>query len=107
MATGIEAGKPHHNYGEPIQELKAEAKELLFDYAKIPEDEALAHVHRMASSISDPLSTTANRNREIGHGALVRMDVSDCSYSPFQPSSAPTSTRMSSSESSLVASSLT
>jgi hypothetical protein len=51
MATEVDPSRPHHNYGEPIRELRAEARELLLDYAKIPEDEALAHVHKMVRNV--------------------------------------------------------
>lgn len=39
--------KPNHNYGEPITELRPEAKELLREYAKVPEKDMVAHVNRM------------------------------------------------------------
>jgi hypothetical protein len=51
MATEVDPSKPPHNYGEPIQEMSAEARELLLKYAKIPEDEALAHVHKMVRNV--------------------------------------------------------
>ena len=47
MATEYDPTRPHHNYSEPIKELRPEAKELLHEYAKVPEEEVLEHVHRM------------------------------------------------------------
>ena len=76
MAQSGESKKPSYNYGEPLKELRPEARELLVEYAKVSEDDMIEHVNKMVGD-SLPVSWGLNINVSRGTklGLLVHTDA--------------------------------
>jgi hypothetical protein len=70
MATESSSNNAHNNYSEPVKELRPEAKELLLEYAKVPEEDMLEHVHRMVKLLSIVVGPILSETARQGMGYM-------------------------------------